>query len=208
MGLSTGLPLGSIISQDEIYVEGAPYIYFQRYEASELSNPDADGYYWGLSGTSVYPVKAMGCVDTVSLTENLTMNDIKCDNVGVKSTIERRDSLDFVFNLSTLLPLSTIYEILNASLPTTASKVEKMGIGQINNNVFFHLYAPKVYDPDTGDFISLTLHKIKFVDAFTINMRAGEAWQVTGIKARAYFDDTKPAGQEFATILRADPSAL
>lgn len=208
MALVTGVPLGNVDSQDDIYIEGAPYIYFQDYTADELFNPDGDNYYYGLSGTTTYPVFNLGCVTDVSLTENVTMNDVRCDSEGTKDTVQRREYLEFVFTLSTLLPLSTLRHILNAAAVTVSGDIEKMGIGSINNNARFHVYCPKVYDEDTGDWLSITLHKAKFVDAFTINMQSGQPWTVTGIKLRAHVDSTKPAGQEFATIIRADPSAI
>jgi hypothetical protein len=83
-----------------------------------------------------------------------------------------------------------------------------MGIGKINNNRFFHLYVPKVYDDDTGDYLIFHIHKAQFVDAWNIGMRSGDPWQVSGVKLRAYADDTKPANQVFATVVRLDPSAI
>ena len=62
MALVTGSPVGNVDSQEETYVEGAPNIYIQDYNASPLNNPDADGYYWGLSGTTALPVFNIGCV--------------------------------------------------------------------------------------------------------------------------------------------------
>ena len=48
MALVTGTPLGTINSQEDIYLEGSPNIYFQDAEAPPLFNPDADLFYWGL----------------------------------------------------------------------------------------------------------------------------------------------------------------
>ena len=45
-------------------------------------------------------------------------------------------------------------------------------------------------------------------DAWTIDFKYGDSWTITGIKLRAYADDTKPAAQLFGTIVRKDPSAL
>jgi len=69
-------------------------------------------------------------------------------------------------------------------------------------------YAPKVYDQDTGDYVLFHLHKAQFVDAWEIRMTSGEPWMVANLKLRAYADDTKPAGQLFGVIVRADESAL
>lgn len=206
MGLTTGTPLGSITSQDEIYLEGAPYVYFQDYTATELSNPDADGFYWGLSGTTAYPVYLIGCATDINLTENLTVGEIRCDNVGQKDAIQKRNYLDFNLTITSLLPLTVLKHMIKGGAVTVSGAIEKMGLGSINNNLKYHVYLPKVYDEDTGDYVSITIHKAKFVDAFTLNMRSGEPWQLTGIKLRAFADDTKPAAQYFATIIRADPS--
>jgi hypothetical protein len=72
MALVTGTPLGTITTQEDLYIEGAPNIYFQDYLASPFNNPDGDGFYWGLSGTATYPVLEVGCPVDVSLTEDLT----------------------------------------------------------------------------------------------------------------------------------------
>lgn len=208
MALITGTPLGNVDSQDEIYVEGAPYIYIQQTEATPLNNPDASSYYWGLSGTTAYPVFQIGCVQDVSLTEGLTMNQIRCDTIGDKGVIQRRDYLEFNVTILTPFPLSTLRHILNLSSPTVSGGLEKAGIGQINNNRYYMAYAPKVYDPDTGDFVLFHLHRAQFVDAWTINMNSGEPWTITGLKLRAFADENKPANQSFGVIVRGDPGSV
>ena len=208
MAILTGVPLGTIVSAEEIYIEGAPYIYFQDSRAGLLNNPDAQGYYWGLSGTTTYPVYALGCVRDVKLSENVTMNDVRCDNVGVKDTVQKRNYLEFDITILTILPLSQLARMLNLSAPTSGTGFETAGIGQINNAVSYHVYAPKVYDESSGDLLIFNLHKAKFVDAWTIDFKYGDSWTITGIKLRAYADDTKPAAQLFGTIVRKDPSAL
>jgi len=209
MGLSTGTPLGTIIAQEDLYIEGAPYIYFQDAQAGELNTPDAQGFYWGLSGTSVYPVYNLGCVQDVSLGEDVTMNMVRCDTVGDKDAIQKRNHLEVTLSITTILPLTVLYHILKASVPTqSGGMLEEMGIGSINNSRNYHVYMPKVYDEDVGDYLAITLHKAKFVDAFTIGMKQGEPWQITGIKLFAFADTTKPDAQSFATIIRADASAI
>ncbi len=207
--LITGYPLGNIDAQEEIYIEGSPYIYFQDANASELNNPDADGFYWNLSGTVTYPVFRIGCNMNVSLTEGLTINNIRCDTVGDKGTIQRREYVELAFDFSSLMPLSVARHLLKfGSAVTSGSGFEKVGIGKINNNQFFHAYLPKVYDSEAGDYVSMTFHRAQFVDAFTISMNGGEAWVVSGMKLRAYADETMPAAQLFATVIRYDPSAI
>ena len=208
MGLSTGTPLGNVDSQEEIYLEGAPYIYFQDYNANPLNNPDSEGYYWNMSGTSTYPAFALGCVQDVSLTEGVTMNAIRCDTIGDKGMIQRRDYVEFNVTILSLFPVTTLRHMLNLSIPTVGSGFEKAGIGGINNNRFYMVYCPKVYDADTGDYVVFHAHRAQFVDAWTINMKSGEPWTVSGLKVRAYADETKPEAQKFGVFLRFDASAL
>lgn len=208
MALITGSPIGNITTQDEIYIEGAPNLYIQQTEADPRYNPDNDGYFWGMTGSTTYPVFQIGCLQDVSLTEGLTMNAIRCDAVGDKGMIQRRDYVEFNLTILSLFDLSVLRHFLNLSAVTSGSGLEKVGIGQINNNRYFMAYAPRVYDPDTGDYLLFHLHRAQFVDAWTINMKGGEPWNVAGVKLRAFFDETKPAGQGFGVIIRADPSAI
>jgi hypothetical protein len=161
-----------------------------------------------MSGTVTYPVRQLGCIQDVSLTEGVTMNDIRCDTVGTKGTIQRRDYVEFNLTILSLFPLATLSVMLNLSTPVTGTDKEKVGIGGINNNRFYMAYCPKVYDEDTGDALYFHLHRAQFVDAWEIGFRQGEPWTVTGLKLRAYADDTKPTTQRFGVIARLDPSAL
>jgi len=208
--LITGTPAGSVSSQEDLYLEGAPTIFFQDYDASPLFNPDSDGFYYGMSGTAAEPVHEIGCVTDVSLSENLTMNDVLCDNVGVKATIQQRNYVEFTFTIQSFFPLTTLTHLLKGGAVTTnaGEDTEKFGLGQINNNQFWMVYAPKVYDVSVGDYLLMQLHKAQFVDAWTIGMTFGSPWQVTGIKLRAFADTSKPADQQFATIVRSDISVL
>jgi hypothetical protein len=208
MALVTGTPLGTIISQDEIYIEGAPWIYYQDADASLLNNPDADGFYWGLSGTETHPVYDLACYEDVQLGTDLSVNAVRCDKVGDKATIQKLNHLELTFTLSSLFPLSTISPIIRGSAVTVSGDVEKMGIGPINNNQYWHLYLPKVYDEDAGDYVSITIHRAQFTDPWTLAMAAAQQWTLGGINAWGLADDTKPSAQQFATIIRADPSAI
>lgn len=207
--LVTGAPVGNIVAQDEIYLEGAPYLYFQDATADPLNNPDVAGYYWNLTGSSTYPVYRVGCIQDVSLTEGLTINQVRCDTIGDKATIQKRDYVEFQFGFSSLFPLTALSKLLNlGAVVTQTTGIEKVGIGGINNNQFYHFYAPKVYDDTAGDYVAFHLHRAQFVDAFTINFKSGEPWMVEGIKIRAYADETKAATMRFGTIIRADASAI
>ena len=208
MPLTTGSAQGSVVSQEELYIEGAPYIYFQDYRATPLWNPDADNYYWGMSGTASYPANLIGCVRNVKLTEDVTMNDVRCDTVGVKDTIQKRNYIEFDLEIISEFPLAVLRHMLNLSTPDSGTGYETVGIGQIDNTQFYMVYAPKVYSEENDDWLMFHLNKAKFVDAWTINFTYGEAWSVTGLKLRAYADETKPAGSLFGTIRRMDSSAL
>jgi hypothetical protein len=203
MALATGSAVGNVVSQEELYLEGAPYIYFQDNRANVLNNPDAQSYYWGLSGTSTYPAYLLGCIQDVS--QGLTMNDVRCDTVGVKDTIQKRDYVEFNLTILSQLPLTVLRHILNLSAPSTGVGYETVGISTINNSQHYHVYAPKVYDESAAGWLLFHLHKAKFVDAWTLNMVYGGPWTLTGVKLRAYADDTKPANQLFGVIKRFDP---
>ena len=206
--LSTGTPVGGGTSQEEIYIEGAPSIFFQDYRANPLNNPDAQGYYWGLSGTSTYGWKELGCITDVKLSEDVSMNDVRCDTVGVKDTIQKRNFVEFTATIQSLFPLSVLAPIMNLSPATVGTGFETAGIGQIDNTIHYMMYAPKVYSEVDNDWLMIHLHKAKFVDAWELPFTYGEAWKLTGIKIRAYADTTKPAGQLFGVIRRSDASAL
>lgn len=210
MSLVTGLPIGTITSPEEIYLEGAPYIYFQRWEASPLKNPDSDGFYWGLSATSSYPVYNVGCPSNVSFTDNITMNDVMCDNVGAKDTLMQRNYLELSFDLAGLFPFSYLSNLLKYGTVTEngSEHTEKIGFGTINNNVYWHVYCPKVYDSDVGDYIAFHFHKCKFIGSPTMNMPFADTWKVTGITIRAFSDSTYADSQTFGVAVRADASVL
>lgn len=209
MSLATGTPVGNIVSQEDTFIEGAPYIYFQDNRATPLNNPDAQTYYWGLSGSSTYPVYNLGCIQNVNLTEGLTMNDIRCDTIGVKDTIQKRDYVEFNLEVLSQLPLTVLRHIMKlGTAPSTGSGFETQGITTIDNAQRYMVYAPAVYNQQAAGWLMFHLHRAKFVDAWTLNMRYGDSWQLTGIKVRAYADQSKPANQLFGVIKRFDAAAL
>lgn len=208
MAIITGSPLGNLDTQEEIYLEGAPYIYFQDYNANPLYNPDADGFYWNLSGTTTYPVFEIGCPVDVSFTENLTVNDVLCDHVGTKSTIQQRNYVEFAYSLQSFFPFQALRFMLKMGAVTETSPTQKMGIGAVNNAQYFHVYAPKVYDTDAADYIWMYFHKCQFVDPATINMSFGTPWQAQGLKLRAFADTSKPDAQRFGMFGRSDLSVI
>jgi hypothetical protein len=189
-------------------LEGAPSIYFQDATATPLYNPDAGGFYWNLSGTATYNVHEVGCPTNLSLTENLTVNDVLCDNLGTIATIQQRNYIEFTFDLQSFFPYQTLRHLLKFGSVTETAPTQKMGIGKVNNNLYYHVYAPKVYDEDVGDYVWIYLHRAQFVDPWTINMSFGSPWTATGIKLRAFVDTTKPAAQQFGMFGRSDFSVI
>jgi len=208
MSLVTGTPVGNLDLQEDIFLEGAPTIYFQDATANPLYNPDADLYYWGLSGTVDYPVYEVGCPTDVVFTENITMNDVLCDNVGVKAVVQQRNYFEFTFTIQSFFPLQILTHLLNGGAVTETSPTQKMPLGKINNDQYWHLYAPKVYNEDNGDYVWIYMHKCQFVDAWSIAMTLGTPWKATGLKLRAFVDSTKPAAQQFGMFGRSDLSAI
>ena len=208
MALTTGTPFGTNITQEDLYMEGAPTIYIQDYNAPLAYGPDSDGFYWGITGTVTYPYYELGCVTDVTMTEGLAMSDVLCDNVGVKDTIQQRNYFDFIFTIQSFFPLTVLRHILKTGAITDTNSTEKMPLGKINNALRYHVQAPKVYDEDAGDLFIIWLHKCKFVDAWTINMKFGNQWNITGLKLRAFVDSTRPAAQQFGCIIRSDVSVL
>ena len=206
MALVTGTPDGTITAMDEIFLEGAPFIYYQDYDGPVIQ--DAESYFWGLSGTTAFPVFQLACYEDVSLGTDMTVNSIRCDQIGDKDVIQKLNHLEFTLTLSSLFPLSALQNVIRAGGYTLSGKVEKMGIGPINNNELYKVYLPKVYDEDTGDWLSITIHRAKFVDAWTMNMPSGDKWTITGVTVWGLADESKPSAQQFATVVRADPSAL
>lgn len=209
MTLITGTPLGQINTMDDLYLDTAPTVFFQERATgiNPLNNPDGDGFYWGLSGTTSYPVYEIGCYDTFQLVGNIEMNNIRCDTVGDKSAIQKLNYIDVTFNLKSFFPLDTLRHILRGGTVTSSSGVEKMGIGQPNNNKSFRAYFPSIYDPDTGDYVNFTLHKAQFVDSWTMAINYG-APPTLNVILRGFADADLPSDQLFATVIRADPSAI
>ena len=206
--ITGGFPY-NITSAEDLFIEGAPYVYYQDYDATPFFNPDDEGYYWGLSGTDTYPVYELGCVSDVSFSENLTVNDVLCDNVGVKSVIQQRNSVELTFTFQQPFPLDNLAPVLkhNAVVDET-SPTEKFGFGVIDQDQYYMVYCPKVYDTDAGDYVWIFMAKASFAEAFTINMGFGNPWQISGVKLRGFADTTKPRAQYFGMFGRCDASVI
>jgi hypothetical protein len=210
MTLSSGTatPTGQIIQGDGIYLEGGPEVWFQSYDAAERFTPDADGHYWGLSGTSTYPIYAIECYDDLQIMDDVTQNMVTCQNLGEVDEMQRRNHVALSFTLKSLLPFPNLMRILRGStyVLNATDEAEGFGMGEINPS-YYHVFFSRIYDIDIGDFVSLTIHKAKFSEASPISTPYAEPWNVP-VQLKGFADITKPRGQRFATWKRYDPSKL
>jgi hypothetical protein len=217
MPLATGSPVGYQLASEDLFLDSAPYIYYQDARANPLFNPDSDGFYWGLSGTAqsatgtaIYAVYELGCPKDVTLTEGLTMNDVACDTVGFKGTVQQRNYFEFTVSVQNFFPFDVLSPIMGGGTTThnITNHTQKMPLGKMNNSIFYHLYAPMIYDATVSDYIWFYFHRCQFIDAWTINMSYGTPWALTGVKFRAFADSTKPSAQLFGMFGRSDLSVV
>jgi hypothetical protein len=205
MALVTGTPMGTTTDQSDLYIDTAPSVWFQDATANPLNNPDADGFYWGLTGSASYPIYSLDCYEGVALGGNIEMSNIRCDTVGDRSAIQKLAYLDLTFTLKTLLPLATLTHILRGgAVTTTAGTSEKMGIGQPDNQQYWRVYFASVYDEDNGDYVCVTMHRAKFVDSWEIAFNGFGEPATLGVTLRGFADTDLPAAQQFATVIRGD----
>ncbi len=199
-------PTGTIELADDVFLEGGPDFWFG---GVAKYSPDVDGFFWGITGTALKPVFKIGCYTDFRWRDNIQMTDVRCDAVGVKATIQKRNYLEAQFTLMSLLPLFSLRHMIRGGAVTTngTEHTEKMGLGVINNQTYHMVYFSRVYDSDTGDFLSVTGHRCQFVDAWEMALQYGAPWTL-GIRLRMFADDTKPTDQQFATVLRLDPSMV
>jgi len=209
LGTGTDTPIGPGITNEDIYVQGGPTMWFQDYGATEEHHPDSDGFYWGLSGTAAYPVYALGCYDDLTVGDTRTTNAVRCAAVGDVAQMQSRDALEIAFTLKSLFPLETLRWIIGGGAVThnVAEETSKMGLGPLPVNQYFHLVTSRVYDEDAGDFLLETFHKVQFIDATPLTMAYGKEWTYA-VKAMALADTTMPKAQRFSTKVRYDPSVL
>lgn len=204
------IPSGTITTQDDdIFLEGGPRIYFNDRRGSYRWNPDGDNFYWNLSGTSTYPVFEVGCYENFHFLDNVDINDIRCDRLGVVSTIQKRNYMEVTFDLKSFFPLTVLRHMLKGGAVTTnvTDEAEKFGFGPINNQQYYRVYFPFVYNEAEADFVSVTLHRAMFVDAWDWNWMYGDSHSVP-ITIRGYADSDMPPAQQFATVIRVDASAI
>lgn len=210
MSLSTGTvtPTGQIITGEGIYIEGGPAIYFQDAAAALRFNPDGDGHYWNLSGTVAAPIYQIECYDDFQIMDDVTNTPITCQNLGEVSNLQRRNHVGITFTLKSLLPFDILSKVLRGGAVTVnaTDDTEGFGLGQINSQNW-HIFAPRVYDQLTGDFISITIHKARFISASPISTPYADAWNVP-VEMHGFADTSKPSDQLFATWKRLDPDQI
>lgn len=209
MAIRSGSAYGLIVPQSEIYIDSAPTIYYGDIAVPYFFNPDSDGFYWQLSGTTLLPVYQLGCYENVALRDNLTINDVRCDTVGNKDAIMRRNYLELSFTLKSFFPLTTLSAAMLGGPVTqnVGEMTEKFGLGQIDNNKFYKVYFPKVYDEVDGSYVAFTGHRAKFVSGGELSMTFANAWSLP-VTLRLFADDSKPSDQQFATVVRFDADGI
>lgn len=214
MALITGTPAGNVISSEQLYLDTPPTFYFQENLTAAgaavglLNDPDADGFYWGLSGTTANPVYGGGCYENFQIADGREINMIRCDTEGDRGSTQKRTSLQITFTLKEFFAFTKLRHMLNwGAVTSTAGATEKVGIGQIDNAKYYYLYFPSIYDQTAGDHVTFTAHRAQFTVAWTISFTYGQAATV-GIQATCFADTNKPSDQQFATVIRADPSAI
>jgi len=200
-------PTGTTVTAEDIFIEGAPEVWFG---GDEQYSPDADGFYHGIVGTADDPVYKLGCYENFRFQDNVQTNEIRCDTTGLEKTSQTRDYLTVTFDLKSLLPLQMLRHIIRGGAVTwnDAENSEKMGIGEIDNSLFYNFFFSRIYDTTAGDFVSVTGHRCQFTGNFQLQTPYAGAWMITGIEVRFYADNDKPAAQRFATVCRVDASAL
>ena len=212
MALVTGSAFGQITAQTELYIEGAPQIYVADINCPYGFGPDSDGFYWQLSGTTAFPVYQLGCYENVSFGDNLTINMVRCDTVGDKDAIIKRNYMEIKFQLKTFFPLKTIAPFFGTDIATVVTNAgthtEKFGFGSFNNAKYYKVYFPKVYDETNGEYVSITGHRCKLITTGDISFVYGNTWTVPVVARLMAYDALLPTAQMFATIIRKDAQRL
>lgn len=203
MATYTGI-VGAQESQNSTFIEGAPSIFFQPIpdtsDPGVLHNPDSNGFYWGLTGTTAAPVYELGCYENVRLGDNIDINSIRCDKSGDQGAIRKRNYIEVSFTLKSLLPLVIARHLLNWSPIIENGNFEKTGIGEINNNDYVRAAMVRVYDPANSDYVFIQVHRGQFVQNSEIQFTYGQPWQVD-VTLRGYADEGMPNNQLFATVI-------
>jgi hypothetical protein len=200
-------PTGTINTAEDQFIEGAPEVWFG---GDAQYSPDDDGFYHGIVGTEANPIYKLGCYENFQWTDNITMNEIRCDTTGLEKTSQTRDYLVATFDLKSLLPLTQLRHIIRGGAVTwnDGENAEKMGIGEIDNSLFYKVFFSRVYDSDSGAFVSVTGHRVQFTGNFQLQTPYAGAWMISGVEMRFYADNDLPDAQRFATVIRVDEDEL
>jgi len=209
LGTGTATPVGPIINAEALYLEGGPNIWMQDWGATYNNNPDSDGFYYGMSGTAAANLFEVGCYDDLQLRDARTETVVKCAAAGIVANMQRRDNFELAFTLKAMLPLSILTKILGGGtvVHNLAEETEKMPLGVLPQNIFWHVFLSRVYDEDTGDFVAFQFHKVQVVEATPLAMPYGDAWNLQ-VRMMIMADTAKPAAHRFGELLRYDPSVL
>lgn len=199
-------PTGTTTEAEDIYLEGGPEFWIG---GVPQYSPDSDGFYWGIVGTTDDPVLQVGCYEDFRFRDNITMNDVQCDTIGVASTTQVRNYLEITFTLKSLLPHEHLTRFMKGGGVTnnTTDGTSKFGLGEIDSDTYYMVFFSRVYNDD-GDCFTFTGHRAQVVDAFELATVWGSPWTLTGFTVRVYADSTKPSAQRFGTLVRLDPSVI
>jgi len=208
LGSGTITPTGQINVGEDIYLEGGPTVWFQSADAPLANDPDSNDVYYGLSGTGTHPIYEIGCYDDFQFVDEVTTNAVQCQALGTVDELQRREHLMATFTLKSLLPFSILSRVMRGGAVITAALdgTEAFGLGEINSQKY-HLYFARQYDPDTGDYVSITCHRAVFTNASPLSTPYADAWNIP-VEMKVLADRSKPRDQRFATVLRLDPSVI
>ena len=203
--------VGNIISQEGLFLSGAPIIQMQRRATgvNPLNNPDSRNLYWGLSGTVDAPVYTYACYTDVNFQIDETDTDIQCDVSGPVGTIKRRNKVMVTFTLKSLLSLETMIPIWDLKGFVSGSDYEGGGIGRVNNGPtdYWRVWMPLVYNVDLAGWMGIMVHKARSTGPKELSMTYSDPWSVQ-VELTGYVDELVPANQELATLIRHDVAAL
>lgn len=203
--------VGNIVSQEDLFLSGAPVIMMQRRATgvNPLNNPDSRGLYWGLSGTVAAPVYTFACYTDVNFSIDETDTDIQCDVSGPVGTIKRRNKVMVSFTLKSILSLETMTPIWDLKDFVTGSDYEGGGVGRVSNDStdYWRVWMPLVYNVDLASWMGIMVHKARSTGSKELSMSYSDPWSVS-VELTGYVDSLVPSSQELATIIRHDVAAL
>jgi len=129
-------PTGTSTCEEDIFIEGGPNFWIG---GDTQYSPDDNGFYHGVVGTAADPLYCIGCYEDFRFRDNVTLNDIQCDTVGVRSVTKVRNYLEVTFTLKSLLPFEHLNIFMKGGGVTNnaAENTSKFGLGEIDNNTYY-----------------------------------------------------------------------